>query len=241
MSAATAVARSVTVEAGRTDLRRLGRWAGGLYVLLVALGMMGPLTLESLLTAGDGPATAADIAGAQALFTVSLVAWVVIVAADLALSVLLYRMFEPGGRTLAALSAGFRIVYTIALAALLPQLFTAHRLLLGAEGPTDAQARSALASLESFSDGFLVALVFFGIHLVLLGLQVWRFPVVPLLFAPLLAAAGIGYVGDSLGTLLVAGYGAPWDAILLTPAVVGEVGLTLWLLVRSARDPRLPG
>ncbi len=42
--------------------------------------------------------------------------------------------------------------------------------------------------------------------------------------------AGIGYVIDTLESLLVDDYGGILAVVLLTPAVLGEVGLTLWLL-----------
>jgi hypothetical protein len=48
-----------------------------------------------------------------------------------------------------------------------------------------------------------------------------------------LVAAGIGYLVDSLASLLADGYGGILAAILVTPAVLGEVGLTLWLLVKG--------
>ena len=45
--------------------------------------------------------------------------------------------------------------------------------------------------------------------------------------------AGVGYVVDSLASLLVAGHGGLVFAILVTPAVVGELGLTAWLLLKG--------
>lgn len=49
----------------------------------------------------------------------------------------------------------------------------------------------------------------------------------------LLVAAGVGHVADSLASLTVTGYGGLLTVLLLAPAVLGEVGLTLWLLVRG--------
>ena len=71
-------------------LQRLARLTGALYILLVVLGMLGPLTLESMLVAGDPTATAENIADAGARFDLSLIAWVVIVAFDVSNSETLY-------------------------------------------------------------------------------------------------------------------------------------------------------
>ncbi|HSE10650.1 MAG TPA: DUF4386 domain-containing protein [Nocardioidaceae bacterium] len=220
--------------------QRLARVTGVMYLVLVGLGMMGPLTLESLLVPGDAAATATNVADSTSAFTLSLGAWMVIVAVDVAISLTLYLLLAPAGRGLSMLSAAFRLTYSVALAALLVHLFVAYQLLtpVGTAGPRDEQ--QALASLETFSAGFLVALVFFGIHLVLLGVLFYRSRYIPRVLGGLLVAAGVGYVIDSLASLLVDGYGGYLAAVLLTPAVLGEVGLTLWLLIKgvstTARD-----
>ncbi len=219
--------------------RRLARLTGVLYVLLVGLGMMGPLTLESMLVPGDAAATAANLRDGLTAYNLSLVAWLVIVAVDVAISLMLYVLLVPVSRGLALAAAAFRMVYSVVLGALLVELFVAHRLLTPETGVPDAEAqRQALAALETFSAGFLVALVFFGVHLVLLGVLLYRSRYVPRLLAVLLVAAGLGYAVDSLASLTVDSYGGALAAVLLTPAVVGEVGLTLWLLVKGVRAPR---
>lgn len=217
--------------------QRLARVTGGLYLLLAVLGMLGPLTLESLLVPGDAGATAQKVLGSLGLYAGSLGAWVVIVAVDVAVSVTLYLLLAPVGRGLALLATAFRLVYSAVLGALLVHPFVAYRLLTGPLGDTRPARLQALAALETFSAGFLVALVFFGVHLVLLGILLHRSGYVPRVLALLLVAAGIGYLADSLASLLVDGYGGLASALLLTPAVVGELGLMLWLLVKGVSTP----
>jgi hypothetical protein len=234
MSAAVASAPRVT-EAPRDSWspQRLARVIGALYLSLVGLGMLGPLTLESMLVPGDAGATATNIRESLGLFNASLGAWVVIVAVDVAVSVLLYLLLAPVSRAGSLASAAFRIVYSVVLGALLVNLFIAQQLVTDSSGA--GSESDALAALETFSAGFLVALVFFGVHLVLLGGLLYRSRYVPRVLAGLLVAAGFGYVVDSLASLMVDGYGGALAAVLLTPAVVGEVGLTLWLLVKGVR------
>ncbi|WP_432477041.1 DUF4386 domain-containing protein [Nocardioides sp. GXQ0305] len=235
MTATTVPTRS----AGRPDRaseaspERLARLTGALYVLLVVLGMLGPLTLESMLVPGDAAATADNITAADARFELSLVAWVVIVAVDVAISVTLYLILAPVSRAQSLVAAAFRLVYSAALAALLALLFVAGLLLSEGTG----RDTEALLALETFSAGFLAALVFFGLHLVLLGSLFYRSRYIPRVLGVLLVAAGIGYVIDSLASLVVEGYGGVLAVVLLTPAVLGEVGLTLWLLVKGVAVP----
>ncbi len=240
---ATRVSSPVTTDA--TDataqgIRGLARIAGALSIALAVFAMMGPLTLEALLVPGDAAATAANIASSPA-YALSLGAWVVIVALDVALSVVLLVLLSPAGRSLSLLAAALRLVYSAALAALLTHLFSAHRLLTPESAPSATAQERALEGLETFSDGFLVALVFFGLHLVALGVLFYRSRAIPRVLGLLLIAAGVGYVVDSSASLTVNGYGGIAAALLLTPAVLGEVGLALWLVVKGVDADRLSG
>src|SRR5918999_599264 len=156
-------------------IQRLARATGLLYLVLAVFGMFSPMVLESLVVPGDAQATADSILGSRWLFGSSLVTWLAIVVADVAISVAFY---------------------------------------------------------------LLLALVLFGVHLLTLGFLLHRSRYLPRVFGALLAAAGVGYIADSLAGLFIAEHGGLVRAILLTPAVPGEVGLTAWLLLRGVRVPR---
>ncbi|MGY1709144.1 DUF4386 domain-containing protein [Geodermatophilus sp. SYSU D00758] len=221
--------------------QRLARLTGVLYLLLVGLGMAGPLTLEALLVPGDAAGTAAAVAGSATAFTLSIGAWVAVVAVDVAISLTLYLLLARFGRGLAMAAAAFRLLYSATVAALLVELFTAHRLLVlpGGAVADPGAAQRGLDALQTFSDGFLVALVFFGGHLVLLGAALQRSGYVPRVLCWFVAAAGAGYVVDSLASLLVDSYGGAAAVVALTPTLIGEVGLALWFLIRGVRRTAL--
>lgn len=223
-------------------IQRLARATGLLYLVLAVFGMFSAMVLESLVVPGDAPATADRILGARWLFGSSLVTWLVVVVADVAIAVTLYLLLRPVSHTLSLLAAALRLVYAAVLAAVLVNLFDAFRLLTGAQGAAglgEQQPQAmALAALDTFSAGFLLALVLFGVHLLLLGSLLYRSRFVPRVLGVLLVAAGVGYIADSLAGLLLADHGGLVSAILLTPAVLGELGLTAWLLLRGVRVPR---
>ena len=224
------------------ETARLARAAGLLYLVLAVLGMFSAMVLDSLVVPGDAQATADSVLGARWLFASSLVTWLAVVAVDVAISVAFYLLLRPVSHALSLLAAALRLVYSAVLAAVLLNLFDAFRLLTGAQGAAglDEQQRQAmaLAALDTFSAGFLLALVLFGAHLLALGFLLQRSRYVPRVFGVLLVAAGVGYVADSLAGLFVAGYGGLVSAVLLVPAVVGELGLTAWLLLRGVTVPR---
>jgi hypothetical protein len=101
-------------------------------------------------------------------------------------------------------------------------------------GLDESQVQSlALRAMERFVAGLLLALVFFGVHLLLLGFLLYRSRQVPRGLSLLLVAGGIGYTVGCLAELFVADVGGPAGVVLLAPAVVGQLGFTWWLLVNG--------
>ncbi len=223
------------------SIRSLARTAGLLYVVLLVCGMFSPIVLDSLVVPGAAATTADNVLGSLGLFRISLVSWLVIVVADVALSVVLYLLLEPVSRAWSMVSAAFRLVYSTVLAAFLLVLFRGFVLLTGSEGSaaaegSDAQV-SALAHFEAFGDGFVLALMLFGIHLIVFGTLLKRSGYVPGALAVLLAVAGIGYLLDGLAAFFLSSHSDTMTAVFLTPALLGEVGLTGWLLIKGVTIP----
>lgn len=223
--------------------QRLARVTGLLFVALLVFGMLTALVLDAMLVPGDATATAENVLGSRWLFGVSLVGWVPLVCADIAVAVTFHALLKTAGPLLSPLTAAFRLVYAAVLVALVPQLFRAYQLLAapdGAAGRGQAELRAqALADLESFSVGFQFALVVFGIHILLLGVLLHRSGYVPAALAGLVVAAGAGYVADNLAGLFVE-LPPLLSAVLLAPSLLGEVGMMLWLLVKGVRVAAAP-
>jgi hypothetical protein len=214
------------------SLQRLARTAGLIYLVLIVVGMFSPIVLETLVVPGDAETTARNVRGALGLFRVSLLGWIVIVVADVAISVVFYLLFESFDRALSLVSATLRLVYSTVLGAYLLHLFEASLWV----GSPELQ-ESASAAFDTFSAGFRLALVFFGAHLIVLGLLLNGSRYVPRLIAVLIFVAGAGYIADGLASFFLLDRAAMWSTILLTPAFLGEVSLTAWLLAKGV-DPR---
>lgn len=72
-------------------------------------------------------------------------------------------------------------------------------------------------------------MVFFGLHLVLVGYLTYRSGFMPRLLGVLVVIAGLGYLSDSIGQILFQSYTT--DIGLFT--FPGELLLAIWLLVRA--------
>lgn len=241
MGSTSRIGPASAARAGRGErlrrIRRLARMTGALYLAIVVIGMFSPIVLESTVVPGDAAATAEGVLGSRVLFIAGLVGWIAIVVLDVAIAVALYVMLRPADRGLAMLAGALRLVYAAILAPFVLYLFHGYELLAGAERttgvvPQDAAAM-ALSAFERFDTGFLVALVVFGAHLLAVGTVIVRSRLIPRAIGVLLVAAGAGYIADSLLGLLTTGHGGVVSAILLAPSVLGEIGLTGWLLIKG--------
>jgi hypothetical protein len=97
----------------------------------------------------------------------------------------------------------------------------------------------ALLLLEMHGYGYLLGGAFFGVHLALLGWLLVRSELFPSILGVLVAAAAVGYLVESFGMFLVPAYEALYTGLVTGTAVVGEVTLCLYLLVRGVRE--VPG
>ena len=191
--------------------------------------------LGSLVTDGDAAATARDIAASEGLFRASIAALVLIVVLDVLVAWGLFEFFKGVHPGLSRLAAWFRVAYAVVFAVAISQLASALHLLgndhyLSAFDADQLHA-SALLEIGEFNDLWQVALALFGVHLVLIGYLAFISGQVPKVIGGLLVVAGLGYLVDSFGVLLVSDYSISVGSVTF----VGEALLMLWLLVRGRR------
>jgi hypothetical protein len=225
-----------------TTARQRARLAGVLYLLIVIGGAFAEAFVRSAVTVpGDPAATAGRILAAEASYRWAAAAELLVFTFDITVALLLYELLRPVGRSLARLATMFRLVAVALLAQNVQNHLAPLGLLGGApymsvlgEGPLRAMA---LFSLKMHATGYGISLVFFGAHLLILGVLVSRAEFLPRILGWLLVAAGAGYLLNSFAGIAAPGVAKllfPWS---LLPGFVAELGLTLWLLVVGL-DPR---
>jgi hypothetical protein len=95
---------------------------------------------------------------------------------------------------------------------------------------TDPAESLAFLFLLLHKYGKFLALVFWGVSMILLGAVILMHGVFPRWLGGIIALAGIGCILDSSLYLLGTGYNGEATALLMLPALVSELGLTGWLL-----------
>lgn len=213
----------------------------GLLVMAVLSALSIPFLVGVVVT-GEPGATASNVLGDEFRFRFSIAALVGVVALDVVVAWALYVFLRPVNKGLSLLAALFRVSYAAILAAAVGNLVDMLDLLTtgayaAALGTTETHAL-ALAEYVAFTNTWDVGLAVFGVHLLAVGYLTFEADYVPAAIGVLVAIAGLGYVIDSLGALLVANYG--FELAMVT--FIGEVVLLAWLLYkgRTIRRPE-PG
>jgi hypothetical protein len=211
---------------------RLATLAAGLGLLVLAI--LTPIAnfgiLKTLVVSGDAAATAHNISANDGLFRLGIGAFFVVAVVDMVVAWALNDVFRSVSRNLSSLGALLRVAYAVVLAVSVNHLLTASQLaggagFLGAIG-TDQLHAQTMVSVGAFQSGWDLALIVFGLHLLVEGAVVFRASKRLRVLGVFLAAAGLGYVVDGAGKMLSPDYS-------LTVAVftfVGEPMLMVWLL-----------
>jgi len=233
--------------------RLYARVAGMGYLVIIVTGIFAEFFVRSsLIVPGDAAATAGNIAASEILFRTGMAGEFLMLISDVLVAVALYVVFRGFNRNLALLAAFFRLAHAAIVGVNLlntyvPLLLLANGGYLAAFQPAQLNALVLLA-LEAHSFGYLIGLVFFGVHCVILGYLASRSAYVPRVLGVLLMVAGAGYLIDSFSRTLLPTYDDHANlflGVVFLPAFVGEVSFCLWLLLKGVklevRGPRVAG
>ncbi len=228
--------------------RPFAQLAGSLYLLIGIAGVFSIIWVPAQLTvSGDPSGTAALIAQRPGLLAAGVGADVVLMIAEIMLTVMLYAMFRSYGNVLALSAAAARLIMVAVMAAmLLPE--AGILALVSQDAPfvaLDEGQRAELAWVlrEIHDSGILVWQVFFTMHLWLLGVLAWRSECVPRLLAGGLAIGGTGYLAASVHAFHFPQLTALGTAVtaLLAVAALAEIGFAIWLLTRGRVHAKTDG
>ena len=214
-----------------STLRRDGRVAGALYLVVVLSGMFCLAWVPSQLGVG-----AASAAAQVDVFRAGIAAFLLMQVAFLLLPLAMYRVLGDSNRhTAAAMVALATVSVPIGLAAL------GHRLDAGALLESIGQQSAASVdaafqlSLQRYGHGIFIAKLFWGLWLLPFGWLVLRSGRLPRVLGLLLLLGGVGYVVQVVGGLVPGFANSALSNYATMPAALGEIGSCLWLLLFGAR------
>jgi hypothetical protein len=223
-------------RAADISLRQAALVAGlGLLLLAVLAPIANFGVLQKLIVPGDAKTTAENIAAAQGLFRMAIGSLFMVAILDVVVAWALYILFQPVNRSLSVLAALFRVVYATLFAVAVSNLLSALQLVGGADFlkafGTDQLQAQMMVLLSAFQSGWDLALIIFGLHLFILGILVFRSGKRLWVLGIFVIAAGLGYIVDGGGKLLLPNY----NVTVSTFTFVGEALLIFWLLWKGIR------
>jgi hypothetical protein len=226
----------ITNSTNKTLLRTAALIAGiGLLIMVIAGPFAELYVYPKLIVSDHAAETAQNIIANQTLFISGIFGYLITFICDLVVAWALYVLLKPVNKKLSLLTAWFRWVYTgIALVALL-NLVNVLRLLNTSDTLTVFQSdqlhAQVMLSLSTFRTEWHFGLLFFGIHLGLLGYLVFRSKYIPRILGVLLIIAGLGYLLTTLEPFLFPSINLDFAEYTF----YGELIFMLWLLIKGSR------
>ena len=227
------------MEINSSSLKKTARLAGLLYLLLVITGVYGIMYIPSqIFVAGDSVATAKNMISNEVLFRTGILNDIISNTIFLFLVLVLYRLFKHVNENQAKLM--FALVIVQIPVAFMMEAFniTSLMILKGEMLKTfELSQRQDLAMLFlKINDyGTLPLEMFWGLWLLPFGLLVYKSKFIPRIFGILLVIAGIAYMIDSTIAMLFPDYGSIVKYPTLLLAAIGEISITLWLLIKGVK------
>lgn len=217
-------------------MKKRARLVAILILVMAVIAPVGMMIIPAqLFVEGDAQATAANIAAHAGVFRLGITCDAVICLLEIAISVLLLRLFEPAGRSLALTATASRLAMTVIQGMnVVVYLSLLHLVNL----PETAQAGAWTSLLLSLhTGGVYMWQVFFGLHLLTLGVLAYRSGYLPRLVSVALIVASSGYWADSFAGVwgLHSAVAQGVVAVLLVVSTLGELLFAGWLLVKGVR------
>jgi hypothetical protein len=211
-------------------IRRASTTAGIALLLLAIVSGFGQFAaVQHLVVENNAVKTAAEIAGSETLFRLGVASLLVAAALDIVVAWGLFKVFEPVSSGLSMLTAWFRLAYAAIFVVAIAQLAGVLRLLPGAGGAgKNGLPSQVLSAVHTYNGIWSAGLVVFGVHLVLLGVLVYRAVYAPTILGVLLVIAGLGYAIGGFSVVLF-----PPGTNVAAYTFIGEVVLIFWLLLRG--------
>ena len=222
--------------------KRVARFAGFLYLLVVVNGIFSILYVPSQLIVWDDAAiTLTNITENEFLFRMGIVSGLICYISFLLLPLALYKLLEFVNRDVALLMV-FLVVASVPVSYLnlvnkLDVLsLTSNAEYLKALDASQLQFQM-MSLLESYSNGVLIALIFWGLWLFPFGYLVFKSKILPRFFGICLMLGCFGYLIDFAGVFFFPDYGKTLvPTIVGIPASIGEIGICFWLLIMGAKE-----
>jgi hypothetical protein len=227
--------KQVTNRTIDTSPQVYARFAGLLYLIVIAAGIIAQIFISGgIVVGGDAAATAANILIHKNLFQLGFTVYLIEMASQIAMTVLFYILLKPVSRSISLLALFFSLTGCI-IKTLSRLFYITPLLVLGGSHYLSAfnveQLHALALLLLNVNDQAAgMALPFFGFSTLLNGVLIFRSTFLPQALGVLSMLGGLGwlaYLYPPLGNQLL-----PY---ILVIALIGSISQILWLLIKGVK------
>ncbi len=219
--------------------RKTARMAGLFYLIFILTTVLATYVRSQFIGSGDAATTANNILASQGLFRVGFVTELVSAVFFLLAAWSLYVLLKPVNKNLALLFLLLNLGGVAVECINVLNLYAALQFLSGANYLTAFQTGQlqamAMSYLNLYTNGFLIAQIFFSAWLLPLGYLVYKSRFLPKFLGLLLILDFFGNMSWFLQGFLLPNYGIlayPGNVI----SFIAEISLTLWLLIMAVKE-----
>ncbi|MBB5061320.1 hypothetical protein HDF16_006056 [Granulicella aggregans] len=211
------------------------RWIGALFLVSIVAGGWGESYVpDKLFLANDLAGTAHEMANSVGLFRSSFAAYLIEVACDITLNVLLYALLRPVSRTLSLLAMCFGLMGTaifatgelLYFAAALPAIDADVARVISSE----AKATLTYLCITIYGYGFGIFAMFYGIAAAVRGYLIWHSGYLPRTLGAVGIVGGASFVVKNFMIVLAPRADLPY---VIAPMMLAMLSMGLWLLVKG--------
>lgn len=215
-------------------MKPLAKISGIAYLLIFVAGFYANFAvLESLVDRTNMSTTTVNFINNHTQFGYGLVGFAVMLFFDMVLVWSLYGLTKSVSKKLSYLASLFRFVHALLFSIALFNLYIIYESIFKVDYSVSLENK-VTGLIEEFDTFWTVGLLFFGVHLIVLGYLAIKSSRMPKALGVLLLLGALGYIIDGTAKLFMENYSSfkdVFEMVVLIPAVVSELYLTIWLLV----------
>jgi Domain of unknown function (DUF4386) len=222
----------------RISAKTCARIGGGLYLLIIAIGLWSEAFVrEKLVVSGDAAATSSNIRSMESLWRVAIGAELILLLCAVTTTWIFLLLMRPVNADLAWLATFFNLI-SIALEAGIQLNLLAVLFPLGNDAYLKAFTPEQLSTiaylpLRLHGYGFGLSPIFFACFCLVMGYLIFRSKFFPRALGILFQIAGLCYLTNTFALLVAPHFADRIFPAILVPSFIGELSLALWLTVKG--------
>ena len=225
------------------ELKTKARFAGILYFLIGVFGFFGIMYIPSQIEVlGNVHATFNGLIENEFLFRMGIYSHLLNTVVMTMISLIFFQMFSHINKYWAMLMVAFVLVHISFEFGMEVLNITAIRI-------ADGSFLESLELLQRQEWTYLflrmanygsvgLAIAFWGLWLIPLGILIYKSDFIPSIFGILLVAGGVAYITDSIFFILFPGSGGIFKDLLMVVPSIAEISFIFWLLIKGVSTPK---